>query len=105
MVDATPPPRAPWFWSDRYDQHLETVGHVTPDATLIRRPTDDSGYIGLYLTRDRCIAAVTINRPLDACAAQRLIDRAVPITAAQAADPSVSFRTLLTQPPTVHSGY
>lgn len=100
-----PPVRAPWFWSDRYDQHLETVGHPTPDAMLIRRSTADSEYVGLYLVDGRCTSAVTINRPLDARAAQRLIDERVPITAEQAADPSLTLRDVLKEARTVHNGH
>ena len=95
---AAPPPRAPWFWSDRYDQHLEMVGHPDPADTVVVRqdgsvPAD--GFTALYLREDRCTAAVTINRPLDARAAQRLIDERVPVTVDQVADRSRSLRDLL----------
>ncbi|MBB5868076.1 NADPH-dependent 2,4-dienoyl-CoA reductase/sulfur reductase-like enzyme [Allocatelliglobosispora scoriae] len=89
------PPRAPWFWSDRYDIHLEMVGHLDPRAqSAIRLHTDDELSI-FYLRDGRCIGAVTVNQPLDARAAQRLIDQHIPVTADQLTDPAVSLRQLV----------
>ncbi|GHJ47369.1 hypothetical rubredoxin/ferredoxin reductase [Catellatospora sp. TT07R-123] len=89
------PSRAPWFWSDRYDIHLEMVGHLDPSAEAATRLHTDDALSVFYLRDGFCVAAVTVNQPLDTRAAQRLIDQHIAVTAAQLTDPAVSLRQLV----------
>lgn len=90
--------RAPWFWTDRYGTHLEMTGHYDPDAETVPRGDIESGTGTVFYVRDqRCVGAVALDRPLDIRAAQRLIDRDVPIgDSARLADEGADLRRLLT---------
>ena len=48
-----------------------------------------------YLRDQRCVGAVSLCRPLDIRAAQRLIDRDVPVEAGRLADEATDLRRLL----------
>jgi NADPH-dependent 2,4-dienoyl-CoA reductase/sulfur reductase-like enzyme len=91
--------RAPWFWTDRYGSHLEMAGLYDPDADAVPRGDIESGTGTVFCVRDgRCVGAVGLNRPLDIRAAQRLIDRDVPLDAAgvaRLADEGADLRRLV----------
>jgi 3-phenylpropionate/trans-cinnamate dioxygenase ferredoxin reductase component len=91
-----PPPKAPWFWTDRYGTHLEMTGHYDPLAQEIIRQdlAGENGGTVVYHRDGQCIGAVTLDRPLDIRAVQRIIDRGRRPTAAQLADPAVDLRDL-----------
>jgi len=91
-----PPPKAPWFWTDRYGTHLEMTGHYDPLAQEIIRGdlTGEDGGTLVYHRDGLCVGAVTLDRPLDIRAIQRIIDRGRRPTAAQLADPAVELRDL-----------
>lgn len=90
------PPKAPWFWTDRYGTHLEMTGHYDPLAEEIIRGdlTDEGGGTVVYRRDGLCIGAVALDRPLDIRAVQRIIDRGRRPTRAQLADPAVELRDL-----------
>lgn len=90
------PRRAPWFWTDRYGTHLEMAGFYDPGAEAVPRGAIESGNGTVFYVRDRrCVGAVALNRPLDIRAAQRMIDRDVPVEAARLADEGTDLRRLL----------
>ncbi|WP_405093184.1 FAD-dependent oxidoreductase [Micromonospora sp. NBC_01392] len=93
---AGPAPAAPWYWSDRYGNHLEVVGRMA-DAmhTVVRGVLDHPPFAVFGLRGDRVIAAATVDDSNAARAARRLIDRAVPVDQRKLADPSVHLRSLL----------
>lgn len=92
---ATEPERAPWFWTDRYGRHLEMTGVYDPAAETAERGGIADGDGTVFFVHDgRCVGAVTVDRPLDVKAAQRIIDRRVPVTAEILADESTSLRSL-----------
>ncbi|WP_412542900.1 FAD-dependent oxidoreductase [Longispora sp. K20-0274] len=97
ILGAPPVVVTPWFWSDRYDTHLEMAGEADPGADVVTRGAAGSpgGLSVFFLRGQRCVGAVTLNRPLDCRAAQRLINRAVPVDTAQIADETVDLRDLL----------
>ncbi|OIV37480.1 hypothetical protein BIV57_10960 [Mangrovactinospora gilvigrisea] len=89
-------PPAPWFWTDRYGTHFEMAGHYHPRARPVQRGDIETGQgTVFYLRGSRCVGAVSLDRPLDVRAAQRLIDRNVDVEAAQLADEDVDLRKLL----------
>jgi NADPH-dependent 2,4-dienoyl-CoA reductase/sulfur reductase-like enzyme len=91
-----PPPRAPWFWTDRYGTHLEMTGRYDPLAAEIIRGdlAGEGGGTVIYQRDGRCVGAVALDRPLDIRAVQRIIDRDRRPTIAQLADPAVELRDL-----------
>ncbi|MBS2550745.1 FAD-dependent oxidoreductase [Catenulispora sp. NL8] len=90
------PRRAPWFWTDRYGTHLEMAGLYDPDAEAVARGDIEGGAGSVFYVRDRlCVGAVSLDRPLDIRAAQRLIDRRIPLDTARLADEGVDLHRLL----------
>lgn len=92
----TEPRRAPWFWTDRYGTHLEMTGLYDPDAQAVPRGDIEAGNGTVFYVRDaRCVGAVSLDRPLDIRAAQRMIDRDIPVEVARLADEATDLRRLL----------
>lgn len=90
---------APWFWTDRYDLHVEVVGEMhEPDAeheNVVRGTLGEPPFAVFTLRGQRVIGAVAVDDPNAARAARRLIDRAANVRASDLADPTKSLRTLL----------
>lgn len=88
--------RAPWFWTDRYGTHLEMTGLYDPDAEAVMRGDIEAGSGTVFYVRDaRCLGAVSLDRPLDIRAAQRMIDRDIPVEVARLADEATDLRRSL----------
>jgi 3-phenylpropionate/trans-cinnamate dioxygenase ferredoxin reductase subunit len=89
-------PRAPWFWTDRYGTHLEMTGLYDASAEAVPRGDIEAGAGTVFYVREgRCVGAVSLDRPLDIRAAQRMIDRDVPVEAERLADGGTDLRKLL----------
>ncbi|MET8977085.1 FAD-dependent oxidoreductase [Streptomyces sp. NPDC004539] len=104
---------ASWFWSDRHGSRLEAVGTMADAERVVLRGSpevsgspDDSGspdgsgspgagFVAFGLRGGRLVAAAAIDRVREIKAARRLIDRGVPVEAAQLADETADLRTLL----------
>ncbi|ALJ21387.1 NAD(P)/FAD-dependent oxidoreductase [Microbacterium sp. No. 7] len=95
LVGEEPEPRsAPWWWSDRYDVHVEGVGRMTgPGETVLRGET-----VAFHVDGDLLVGAVSINDTMTVRAARRLIDQRIPVSRVDLMDPSVSLRGLLRVP-------
>ncbi|WP_045555460.1 NAD(P)/FAD-dependent oxidoreductase [Streptomyces sp. FxanaA7] len=91
-----PDPGAPWFWSDRHGSRLEAVGTMADAGRHVLRGDPDSGaFTAFGLRGDRLVAAAAVDRARDIKAARRLIDRGVPLSAAELADEHTDLRALL----------
>jgi len=102
LGQAVPAGRVPWFWSDRYDTHLEVLGEpYSPDAPdtagtrIVRGELTGDSFTALTVRDGRCVGAVSINRPAEMRAVRRLIERYLPGPIDQLADDSVDLRTLV----------
>ena len=97
LLDAAPPqPGASWFWSDRYGSRLEGVGSMAAaEETVVRGDVASGAFTVFGLRGPVLVAAAAIDRPKDIKAAQRLIARAVPVSAERLADPATELRALL----------
>ena len=82
---------APWWWSDRYQVHVEGVGRMTGSGVTILR----SPHVAFHLDDGLLVGAVSIDDSQTVRAARRIIDARIPVDAADLADPSVSLRDLL----------
>ncbi|KAB1652853.1 oxidoreductase [Pseudoclavibacter chungangensis] len=92
LVGQAPAPRgAGWWWSDRYDVHVEGVGRMTGDGTAVFRGED----VAFHLEGRLLVGAVSVNDPHAVRAARRLIDQRIPVEAAELADPTLPLRELL----------
>ncbi|MFD7073273.1 NAD(P)/FAD-dependent oxidoreductase [Nocardioides sp. NPDC059952] len=100
ILDIDPPPEtAPWFWTDRYDLHVEVVGEMRePDAehtTVVRGTLGEPPFAVFTLRGEHVIGAVSVDDPSAAKAARRMIDRGVDVRASDLADPGIDLRKLL----------
>ena len=90
---------APWFWTDRYDLHVEAVGEMhDPDSeheNVVRGTLGEPPFAVFTLRGERVIGAVAVDDPAAAKTARRLIDRGVEVRPADLADPTQNLRTLL----------
>lgn len=93
---AAPSRGADWYWSDRYDVHVEVVGRLVGDGVeVVRWAQPDQPTAVFRIADGLLIGAASINDPMTVRAARRLIDQRVPVTEAQLADPGVRLRDLL----------
>jgi 3-phenylpropionate/trans-cinnamate dioxygenase ferredoxin reductase component len=94
-----PAETAPWFWTDRYDLHVEVVGEMrSPDAehqTVVRGVVGEPPFAVFTLRGERVIGAVAVDDPNAVRAARRMIDRGVDVHASDLADPGTDLRKLL----------
>ncbi|WP_327699137.1 NAD(P)/FAD-dependent oxidoreductase [Streptomyces sp. NBC_00459] len=91
-----PEPGASWFWSDRHGCRLEAVGTMADAERTVVRGDPDSGAFTVFGLRDgRLVAAAAIDRGRDIRSARRIVDRGIPVDAAQLADESADLRALL----------
>ncbi|MEU0270038.1 FAD-dependent oxidoreductase [Nocardioides sp. NPDC006303] len=90
---------APWFWTDRYDLHVEVVGEMhEPDAEhedVVRGALGEPPFSVFTLHGGRVIGAVAVDDPNAVRAARRMIDRGVDVRASDLADPATDLRKLL----------
>lgn len=87
LLGAPAPSRgAPWFWSDRYGRHVEVVGDVGAGSTTVARGRPGPGPFAVLGWRDGVVTgAVSVDDPLTARAARRLVDRATVVDPEQLA--------------------
>jgi hypothetical protein len=65
-------------------------------SLVTRGEPGTSGSAAFGLHDGRCVAAVSINSPNVVRAARRLIERSVPVSASDLADPTIDMRKLMT---------
>lgn len=97
IVNAAPVQRSvPWFWTDRHEMHVETVGDFSKSAsTVIRR--NRRGKIQTVFGLDAkgtLVAASMVDGGLMAKAVKRLIARGITPSIEQLEDPGVGPRDL-----------
>jgi NADPH-dependent 2,4-dienoyl-CoA reductase/sulfur reductase-like enzyme len=86
----------PSFWSEQYDCYLQGVGWTIPQAPdAVRRPLPGNAALTFGLEGDRLVSALAINAQRDMATARRLIERKIPVTAAELADPEKPLANLL----------
>jgi len=90
---------ASWFWSDRHGCHLEATGRLNGSGDMIVR--DGGTHPAVFLVEEGLLqgaAAIDDNQLVRA--ARRIIDKRVPVSADDLANPQVSLRALLRAVPT-----
>ncbi|HBK50965.1 MAG TPA: pyridine nucleotide-disulfide oxidoreductase [Pseudomonas sp.] len=87
----------PWFWSDQFDIKLQIAGlNQGYDQVVVRGDyRQGRSFCVFYLNQGRLIAADCINRPQEFLFSKRLIAERMAVTAAQLADESLPFKSLL----------
>jgi len=88
----------PWFWSTQAHLQLQMAGLRSSDCEDVVRGDPSSTSLSVFSFREGALACVeSLNRPADHMLARRLIAGRIPVTPQQAADPSVSLKSLLSR--------
>jgi 3-phenylpropionate/trans-cinnamate dioxygenase ferredoxin reductase subunit len=88
----------PWFWSDQYDVKLQMAGLSEDGRRSVTRgeaAAANAPWISFHLAGDRVVAADAMNDPRSFLAARALIEKRVPVSDDQLADPGFDLRTLV----------
>lgn len=102
---STPHPPPEWFWSDRYDVHVEAVGSLLPAAleqpgrgyrVIHREDASRPDQLATFVLDDdgALVGAASVNDPMAVRAARRIIQRGIRVDPAQLADPAVPVKSL-----------
>lgn len=96
LDDPAPAESAGWFWSDRYECHLEGVGEMHLDGeTILRHDAEGRPAAAFRLDAEgRMLGAAAIDGGLTVRAARRIIDRGRIVDREALADPAVELKRL-----------
>jgi NADPH-dependent 2,4-dienoyl-CoA reductase/sulfur reductase-like enzyme len=87
---------APSFWSEQHDLYIQGMGWpVASPTSRVKRQIGPNAMIQFDLDGDRIAYAMGINAQRDIAAARRLIERKVPVDAAELADPAKPLNAML----------
>lgn len=93
-----PEESASWFWSDRYDAHVEGVGEMAcdqVDSVVLRGVPGSAPTSAFALRAGRVVGAAAVNDVQTVRAARRLIDRSVVVEPQELSDPQTDLRQLV----------
>ncbi|HVY57745.1 MAG TPA: FAD-dependent oxidoreductase [Xanthobacteraceae bacterium] len=86
----------PSFWSEQYDLYIQGVGWPSNQPVeRVRRPVSDKSMLVFDLAGDHLAYALGINAQRDIATARRLIERRIPVSAADLADPARPLAAML----------
>ena len=95
LSETLPEHGAPWFWSDRYQVHVEAVGSMTGPGEIVLRRDEDQLRAIFRIDGDHLLGAVALDDANTVRAARRLIDRDIPVSAQDLADPATPLKKLI----------
>jgi 3-phenylpropionate/trans-cinnamate dioxygenase ferredoxin reductase subunit len=83
----------PYFWSEQFGRMVQYAGHhPVADAMVWRGDPGEARWAACWLSGDRLVAIVTVDRPRDLVQARRAIAGGALVDARRLADPSVPVR-------------
>jgi 3-phenylpropionate/trans-cinnamate dioxygenase ferredoxin reductase component len=86
----------PSFWSEQYDLYIQGMGWPQPQPSQqVRRQIGPNALLRFDLDGDHLGYALGINAQRDIATARRLIERRVPVAAAELADPGKPLAAML----------
>ena len=84
-----------WFWSDQYDQNLQSIGVVSDwDELVIRGSLEDRNFLAFYMRNGSMIGAVGLNRGRDVRRCGPLIRSRMPLDLVALKDEDVDLKKL-----------
>ena len=96
VAEPAPVSPVPWFWTDRYDRHIEVVGGLErAQTTTWRGGVGDAHFAAFGLADGRVVGAVAVDDSAAVRAARRLIERGSIVDAAALGDPGTNLRALV----------
>lgn len=94
--EARPYDDLPWFWSIQGEARLQIAGLARPGLSeVIRKGADEKHFSVFLFDNDELVAVESVSSPADHMAARRLIGTPAHVTPAQAADASLSLKSLI----------
>jgi NADPH-dependent 2,4-dienoyl-CoA reductase/sulfur reductase-like enzyme len=83
----------PYFWSEQFGRMVQYAGHhPAADTTLWRGDPDTGGWTVCWLSDDRLVAILTVDRPRDLLQGRRAIAAGAVVDAGLLADPAVAVK-------------
>jgi NADPH-dependent 2,4-dienoyl-CoA reductase/sulfur reductase-like enzyme len=82
----------PYFWSEQWGRMVQYAGHHPAGERIVWRE-DGERWAAFWLTGERLVAALTVDRPRDLVQARRLIKREASVDADVLADPTVAVKS------------
>jgi 3-phenylpropionate/trans-cinnamate dioxygenase ferredoxin reductase subunit len=87
---------APSYWSEQFDMYVQGVGWPLPNPSVrVRRPLGGAAALIFELDGPLIAYAVGINAQRDIAMVRRLIERRIPVTPADLADPAKPLAQML----------
>ncbi|HEX4062797.1 MAG TPA: FAD-dependent oxidoreductase [Streptosporangiaceae bacterium] len=84
----------PYFWSEQFGRMLQYVGyHGDADHLLWRGDPTSASWTACWLTGNRLVAALTIDRPRDLLQARKLIAARTPLDLTKLPNPDTPLKT------------
>jgi NADPH-dependent 2,4-dienoyl-CoA reductase/sulfur reductase-like enzyme len=85
----------PYFWSEQLGHRLQLAGHPVAGSRLVHRgePGDPAGCAIGWVSDDRLVALLAVDRPRDLAQGRRRIAAATPLDLDRFADPTVPLRS------------
>ncbi|MFE2854065.1 NAD(P)/FAD-dependent oxidoreductase [Streptomyces lavendulae] len=84
----------PYFWSEQFGRFVQYAGHHGGADTLLWRGDPDAATWSVcWLREGALVALLAVGRPRDLAQGRRLIESAVPLDPARAADPDVPLKS------------
>jgi NADPH-dependent 2,4-dienoyl-CoA reductase/sulfur reductase-like enzyme len=83
----------PYFWSEQFGRMVQYAGHHPAGDTMVWRGDPGAGgWTACWLSGDRLVAVMTVDRPRDLVQARRAIAGGALVDAGRLADPGVAVR-------------
>jgi len=87
----------PYFWSEQFGRMVQYAGHHPVADTMVwRGDPDGSGWAVCWLSGDRIVAILTVDRPRDLLQGRRAIAAGARLDTVRLADPGVAVKATVT---------
>ncbi|HKA69442.1 MAG TPA: FAD-dependent oxidoreductase [Actinomycetes bacterium] len=84
----------PYFWSEQFGRMVQYAGHWPAGSRVLWRGDPDSadGWTACWLSGDRLVAVLAVDRPRDLVQSRRVMTAALALDADKLADPEVAIK-------------
>ena len=84
----------PYFWSEQFGRMVQYAGHWPAGDRVVWRgdPSGTDGWTACWLSGDRLVAVLAVDRPRDLVQGRRVMTAELPVDADKLADPVVAIK-------------